>query len=435
MNHDWKMEVYWRLPVVLQEAALSAYAGYLDRLYYGPGYEESLERFTRLQLESAPAMAAWQNERLHSIIRIAATRVPYYREQWRSLDWRSVKSAADLAVLPRLDKQALRQNEQRFLVEDLDPSALWTEKTSGTTGTALRIYWPKSMLPQWWALVEVAIRQVAHVGQSVPRAMLGGRTIVPGNTRKPPFWRFNRRWRQLYLSGYHVSKGAAGAYVKALHRYGSEWITGYGSGIAALAQFALEEGIAPLPMRAVIVSGDTLLPGMRRSIEQFFACQCYDSYGQCEGVSMAMECRRGRLHLIGAAGIWEILRPDGSPCAPGEVGEIVSTGLLNDAMPLIRYRTGDYAAWAPDQRCSCGNQQPIITHLEGRLDDYLITISGKKIGRLSTAVKKSPTIHSAQIVQDRAGHAWLLVRPGVGYRSADGTSVQKDILQRIGDFD
>ena len=61
---------------------------------------------------------------------------------------------------------------------------------------------------------------------------------------------------------------------------------------------------------------------------------------------MAMECPQGRIHVIPAAGILEILREDGSPCSAGEVGEIVVTGLLNDAMPLIRYRVGDYAAWA-----------------------------------------------------------------------------------------
>jgi len=37
---DWKMEAYWRLPLVLQEAALNFYAGRLQKLYYGPGFEE-----------------------------------------------------------------------------------------------------------------------------------------------------------------------------------------------------------------------------------------------------------------------------------------------------------------------------------------------------------------------------------------------------------
>jgi phenylacetate-CoA ligase len=140
------------------------------------------------------------------------------------------------------------------------------------------------------------------------------------------------------------------------------------------------------------------------------------------------------MHVIPAAGIIEIVKEDGSQCKPGEVGEIVATGLLNITMPLIRYRMGDYAAWAVDQSCPCGSPHRIITNLEGRLDDYLMTGDGRKIGRLSTAVKRSPTIHSSQIVQDRPGHAYLLVRPGHGYRSSDAVAVKEDILERIGKF-
>jgi phenylacetate-CoA ligase len=379
-------------------------------------------------------MEAWQHQQLRSLVRLAATRVPYYREAWRQVDWQAVQSEANLSLLPRLERQAIRQHEPRFLVEGLDARSLWLEKTSGTTGTSLRIYWPMAMVPQFWALMEVFVRNVAGVGQDIPRAMLGGRPIVPGQTRRPPYCRFNRRWRQLYLSSYHVSQETAPGYVAALRRYGVRWITGYASALAALAESAMEAGLPPLPLSAAIVSGDTLLPGMRRGIERFFGCHCFDSYGQCESVCMGMECPDGRMHLIPVVGLLEILRDDGTPCAPGEVGEMVATTLLNDVMPLMRYRLGDYAAWAEEQRCACGNPHPIITHLEGRLDDYLVTDDGRKIGRLSTAIKRSPSIHSAQIVQDQPGHAFLLVRPGEGYRSVDALAVRDDILERIGRF-
>jgi phenylacetate-CoA ligase len=435
MIHDWKMELYWRLPVFVQEAALYFYAGYLDKLYYSDGYETWRRKYQEWQTWSRSAAEAWQNEQLRSLVELAATRVPYYRRRWQGVDWRSVRLAKDLHVLPTLEKQAIRQNELQFIVEGINPKSLWMEKTSGTTGTSLRVYWPCSMLPRWWALTEVMVRNVAGVGQDIPRAMMGGRPIVRGNAKQPPYWRFNRRWKQLYLSSYHVSRATAPAYIAALREYGSQWIIGYGSAIAALAKSALEEHLPPLSIRAVIVSGDTLLPEMRANIEQFFQCKCFDQYGLSEGVAMAMECSKGRIHVVPAAGILEILREDGSPCAPGEVGEIVATGLLNDVMPLIRYRVGDYAAWASGEKCSCGNLNPAIENLEGRVDDYLITFDGRKIGRLSTAVKRSPSIHSAQIVQDRPGHAYLLVRPGAGYQPKDAVAVSHDILERIGDLD
>jgi phenylacetate-CoA ligase len=429
---DWKMEVYWRLPVRLQEAALAAYARKLDRAYYSPAFEEWRARFQTWKTWSASETETWQRQRLAEIVQIAATRVPYYRAAWRGIDWKAIQSVENLGILPRLERQAIRENEGAFLVEGLDPKRLWKEKTSGTTGTFIRIYWPAEMLAKHWALMEVMVRNTAGVGRELPRAMIGSRAIVRGDARQPPYWRFNRRWRQLYLSSYHVSRESAGAYVEALRRYGSEWITGYGSAIAALAGSALEAGVSPLPLRAAIVSGDTLLPGMRARIEEFFQCRCFDHYGQCEGVAMAIECSEGRMHVIPFEGIVEVLRDDGSPCAPGEVGEIVATGLLNDAMPFVRYRMGDHAAWAESQQCGCGSPHRILESIRGRLDDYILTATGRKIGRF--ALRGSPAIHSLQLVQDSPSHAFLLVRPGPNYERRDADRVRGDISARAGDL-
>lgn len=434
MHHNWKMELYWRLPIFLQNAAVSIYAIYLERLYYGSEYEEWCRYFRNGQNWSRSDFGAWQNERLQSIIELAALQVPHYRDKWQKVDWRSARTVNDLHILPLLEKQSLRGNEQDFLVEGLNPKSLWMDRTSGSTGTALKIFWPNSMLPKWWALMEVMVRNVAGVGQHLPRSMMGGRPVVRGNTSQPPYWRFNKRWRQLYLSSYHVSRETTHSYVAAIREYGSEWITGYGSALAVLAENALAAGIPPVPLRAVIVSGDTLLPRMRYAIEKFFQCKCFDQYGLSEGVCMAMECHQERMHVVPMAGILEILDENGLPCQPGQVGEIVATSLLNEAMPLIRYRLGDYGAWAEDQICPCGNPHPVLKSIEGRTDDYLLTKDGRKIGRLSTALKRSPTIHSMQIVQDTPGHAFLLVRPGDGYCAADSIAIRDDILERIGIF-
>jgi len=432
---DWKLRLYWRLPVPAQELGLSLYARRLNRLYYGGSFEEECRQIRSARWTSPEAIEAWQIARLRELLRRVSASVPYCRTALRDLESEALHSGADLRRIPVLDRQAVRQHEIEFLDERLNPEALYQDKTSGSTGTSVTVYWPPGPLRRLQAALEVRVRNVAGISRVTPRAMLGGRPIVPGDTRKPPYWRHNSFWKQLYLSSYHVSRETAPFYVGAIREAGVEWITGYGSAIAALAENAMAAGVGPIQMKAVVVSGDTLQPGMRRSIEAFFRCRCYDSYGQVEGVSMAMECGEGRLHLVPEVGIVEILDEDGRPCPPGEVGEMVATGLINDGMPFLRYRTGDFAAYATDQRCPCGSNHPIIESLEGRVDDYLVTADGRHVGRLSTAVKRSPSIHSAQIVQDRAGHAYLLVRPGEGYQSADAVPVRDDIIERIGRFD
>jgi phenylacetate-CoA ligase len=431
--YDWKMELYWRLPVVLQETALTAYGWHLDRLYYGREYDE-FYRFLDDSARFTPAeMRAWQTERLREVLEAAVARVPYYRAALRGVSVSDVRAPEDLARLPLLPRQRLREHEREFLDERLDPRALHPAKTSGTTGTSLTIYWTKSALRRNKAVLERRVHEAGGVSKSIPRAMMGGRPIIPGRQTEPPFWRRNRYWRQLYLSSYHVSRRTAPSYAAAIRNAGVGWLTGYGSAIAALAENAAGAGVEPIPLRAAIVSGDTLQPGMRAAIEAFFECRCFDMWGQAEGIGMAMECARGKLHVVPEIGLLEILRPDGSACAPGETGEIYATGLLNPGMPLLRYQTGDSASWAASP-CACGATTRVLESLEGRVDDYLITADGRQIGRLSTAVKRSPSIHSAQIVQDRPGHAWLLVRPGETYRAGDAQPVLADIRERIGDF-
>lgn len=417
------MDVYWSLPVRVQEAALSAYSLRLDWWYHGRRFEELLTDFHTTRFDTA--------HYLTRLLDLAAEHVPGYRGLIPDGD----DPFERLAALPPLHRQRVREREGEFVDSRLSKRRLFIDKTSGSTGTSLTIYWDRPSLQHLMAAFEARVRHAVMVNKDTPRAMLGGRAVVKGDTTAPPFWRYNRYWKQLYLSSYHVSNANAPGYIDAIRRHESVWLTGYGSAIAALAEAAMAQGVDPLPLRCVVVSGDTLQPGMRASIEAFFQCRCYDSYGQVEGVAMAMECGHGKLHVVPEVGIVEILREDGTTAAPGEVGELVGTTLCNTAMPLLRYRTGDEAAMAVDQNCECGADTPIIESLEGRTDDYLVTLDGRRIGRLSTAMKRSPSIHSAQLRQLRPGHARLLVRPTATYKPEDAEAVKADILERIGRFE
>lgn len=432
MYSDWKMKLYWCLPVRLQEAFLSLYACHLDQLYFGGLFLKTTREVKSRSFADLEAVRKYQLSQLKSMIRTAVKDVPYYHRTLGSEC--EVASFDDLRCLPQINSQQIRGHEHEFLSKKYDISKMFIEKTSGSTGTSLKSYWDRNSLQCRWAINEVRCRLPIGVSQELPRAMVGGRPVVPGNTTSPPYWRLNRRWRQLYMSSYHISHISAKHYIEALRESGISWLTGYGSAIAALAEIAIEQRLRPVEMRAVLVSGDTLQPSMRKAIEEFFQCKCYDHYGQAEGVCWVMECQFGKMHVIPEFGVLEILDQTGNPCAPGEVGEMVATGLINRAMPLIRYRMGDEASWAVDQACDCGQHFPVIQRLEGRTDDYLITSDKRRIGRLSTAVKRSPSIHSLQIVQDCPNHAYLLVRPGKTYQTSDANAVVRDITERIGAF-
>ena len=217
--YDWKMSLYWFLPIKIQEIILSYYARYLDNIYYSSEYYKWKEKFDQWKGWSLSQIKTWQNNQLQYILDVAATQVPYYKKHWQNISWKQITSIEDLSRLPLLEKQAIRQNELAFINENIKIKNLWMEKTSGSTGTSLHIYWPLDMLPKWWAITEVMIREVAGVSQKLPRAMLGGRPIVAGKTNSPLYWRYNRRWKQLYLSSFHVSDKTSSEYIDAILRY------------------------------------------------------------------------------------------------------------------------------------------------------------------------------------------------------------------------
>jgi len=427
-------QLYLALPIWIQELALSQYARQLDRLYYSGSYERWCEHFTMLEWSSAVRMQEYQLEALRKIFGAALRIVPWFRELAArdGVHIHDLRTLDDLHRLPIMEKDPIRRDPWRFVREDYPRKRLILHKTSGTTGTALQIYWSCEALPWWWALHEMRVRRWAGVSQSLPRAMIGGRPIIRGETTVPPFWRFNRHWRQLYMSGYHISPATAPHYIEALQQYGSRWITGYGSAIALLGEHLLEHS-TELDIRAVLTSGDTVVPRQRQAIQDGFSCRMHDYYGSAEGCCVISECEKGSLHVQPEAGILEILDEEGNPCPPGVEGEFICTGLGNDAMPLIRYRTGDYGCWSKRPKCACGRCSPLVGHITGRTDDYLLLPDGRRVGRLSTAMKEAPSVKQAQLAQDAPDHAWLLVVPDDGYRDEDGRALHDDVLSRIGE--
>src|SRR5438093_11720223 len=101
-----------------------------------------------------------------------------------------------------------------------------------------------------------------------------------------------------------------------------------------------------------------------------------DIYGLSEviGRGVAMECResKGALHVFSDHFYPEVVLPESDePAPPGKLGELVLTTLTKEALPMIRYRTGDITTFV-DEACACGRTFPRIARFSGRVDDMLV---------------------------------------------------------------
>jgi phenylacetate-CoA ligase len=207
----------------------------------------------------------------------------------------------------------------------------------------------------------------------------------------------------------------------------------------ALARLALEQNLQAPALKVVISNAEPLYAHQRETISAAFQCPVYDTYGQSENVCAASECLHGRLHLWPELGQTEILWDDDDQVAPlGETGRLVSTGLLNLSMPLIRYEVGDRASFSPfspEPACPCGRTLPTLGVIEGRSDDVLLTRDGRRIGRLDPVFKADLPIREAQIIQETLERVLVRYVPAPGCTPQALVGLTERLRERLGDVD
>lgn len=204
-------------------------------------------------------------------------------------------------------------------------------------------------------------------------------------------------------------------YVEIINTVRPVQILAYVEAIYELAKFIEREGLKVWSPRAIMTSAGTLYGYMREVIERVFQAPVYNRYGSREVGDIACECEAHQgLHVCPLTHYVEILREDGTSAPPGEIGEVVVTSLINYAMPLIRYRIGDMAAWA-DHNCSCGRRWPLLKEVTGRTADTFISSSGRRVhGEYFThLVYFRDWVKKFQFVQESPDRIRLLVIPAV----------------------
>ncbi len=425
------MRVYNRLPAPARSVAATLRGWYLRAWRYGPATQRLVAEAQERERWSAERWQAWQAERLGYVLHRAATRVPYYREQWAARRRQGDHASWELLEnWPILEKDAVREQPRAFVADDRDVRHMFREQTSGTTGKPLVVWRSRHTIEQLYALSAARTRLWHGVTRSDRWAMLGGQLVIPVGQRRPPFWVWNAALRQLYLSSYHLAPDLISHYLDALARYRIVYLYGYASSMAALAEGVLRLGRGDLKLRVAITNSEALFPHQRERIAAAFQCPVRETYGMGETVAAASECGGGTLHQWPEVGIIELMA-DGHPAA-GAGGELVGTGLLNDDMPLIRYRVGDSGRLAhPGAGCACGRTLPVIAGLDGRTNDLLVTRDGRRVYWLNPVFYGLP-VREAQIVQERLDRLRVRYVPTLGFSVNAAGEIVSRLRARMG---
>lgn len=429
----WMLQLYHGLPVPARSVAASLRGYYLRWWRYGPETEQIVAEAIEREGWSEQRWKSWQQERLALLLHHAATRVPYYREQWAARRLRGDRASWEyLENWPILEKEAIRQAPAAFLADGCDPRRMYHLHTSGTTGKSLDLWWSRKTARNWYGLFEARVKRWNSVSTRERWAILGGQIVTPSSQSRPPFWVWNSALNQLYMSSYHLAPRMIAHYLDALRRYRIKYILGYTSSLYALAREILWAGHERVKMAVVITNAEPVPDYQREAISEAFECPVRETYGMAEIVVSASECHEGNLHLWPEAGWLEVLEDDHA-AERGAVGEMVCTGFLNQDMPLVRYRAGDRGARGEEgARCSCGRMLPMLASVEGRIDDVLYTADGRRIGRLDPVFKSRLPIREAQIIQEALDKVRVRYVPAPDFTKDAGRSIIEQLQMRMG---
>jgi len=306
----------------------------------------------------------------------------------------------DLARLPFFTKADLRDQYPFGLLAVPRDQLVRVHASSGTHGKPTVVAYTRTDLENW---TEVMARSMTMAGVAPGMTIhnANGYGLFTGGLG------FHQGGERLGATVVPVSGGRTARQAMLIADLAPEVLVSSPSYALVIAQGLEEAGLAPeeSSLQLGLFGGEPWTEAMREQIDRALGIAALNFYGLSEmcGPGVATECliARDGLHVQEDHFLVEVVDPaDGTPVAPGTEGELVFTTLTKEALPLIRYRTGDVGRLI-EEPCPCGRTTIRIAGLRGRHDDMLI-IRGVNL-------YPSQVEHVLLGVDGAAGHYRLIV--------------------------
>jgi phenylacetate-CoA ligase len=318
-------------------------------------------------------LAELQLERLRATVARVLRAQPMGAERLRSAGITSAEDVvglADLRRVPFITKADLRDSYPFGMLAVPRQELIRIHASSGSRGQPTVVGYTRSDLDTW---TELMARCMAMAGVS-PGMLIhnaNGYGLFTGGLG------FHQGGERLGCTVVPVSGGSTPRQAMLLRDLGAHVLVATPSYALVIAQALRDAGVDPaqLPLELGLFGGEPWTEELRAEIERELSIAAINFYGLSEmcGPGVAAECReRSGLHVQEDHFLVEVVDPaSGATLEPGVEGELVFTTLTKEAMPLIRYRTGDIGTVIEDP-CPCGRTTVRLSALRGRHDDMLI---------------------------------------------------------------
>jgi phenylacetate-CoA ligase len=314
-----------------------------------------------------------QEERLRQIVAYVYERVPFYRARFEEAGFHpsQLRSLDDLTRIPFTYKTDFRDNYPFGLLAVPKEQLIRIHASSGTTGKPTVVFYTRNDLE---VFAQVNARSLA-AGGAEPGMILhnaygyglftGGLGLHYGGER-------------LGMTVIPASGGATERQITLITDLRPHVISCTPSYAQTLAEEFRRRGLAPdrISLQYAILGAEPWTEAIRKDVEAGLGVKACNIYGLSEviGPGVSQECVEGQAgsHIWEDHFLPEVVDPaTGEPLPDGAEGDLVFTTLTKEAMPVIRYRTGDLT-YLTHEPCPCGRTHVRMGPIRGRTDDMLI---------------------------------------------------------------
>ncbi|WP_051308930.1 DVU_1553 family AMP-dependent CoA ligase [Desulfogranum japonicum] len=318
----------------------------------------------------------FQLDQLRKTISHAAENSPYYRRTLGQKQVTRLHQLPDIAHLPLLTEQDIRDCGQQMICVSQDEIArIITMQSSGTTGAPKRLFFTREDLEHTLQFFYWGMQAMVRPGQQVA-------ILLPGQTPDSTGELLSRALRGLDVESNIIgliSDPAQGA--RRLAEIDPDVLVGFPVQLLAIARCAAYHNLNLSGISSILLCSDYIADSICLELKNQWECGIFSHYGTVEtGLGGAVDCQSHQgCHIREADLLLEIIHPKTlEPVEQGQYGEIVITTLSRVGMPLIRYRTGDSGRLIPGQ-CPCGSHIQRLDRVQGRIDSDLSLDDGNII--------------------------------------------------------
>lgn len=336
--------------------------------------------------------------------------IPYYKR----LNLKPLKNIELFYdTIPIIDKDVIMDNWHDFVLPNYPKSKIVDGTTGGTSGKPLRLIIPKDRHVVELNTMNAMWRNIGWKGEI--RAVIRNKHL-----NKNQIFTVNPFKKEIIFDGFNTDLNYYEKIYETLKKYNIQFIHAYPSSAYQFSLFLKNSNKDTSFIKGFLAGSEGLTELQRNLITKELKIPIYNWYGHSEKLILGGPCKNNSaIHIEPTYGHFELLNEDDEKITTvGEVGEIVGTGIHNNYMSFLRYRTGDFAEYAGDYCDHCGRHLPLIKNIQGRREKNKIFLNDGSYVSITALNLHSDLflyIDGMQYIQKDKGQLEIILIKGENY--------------------